>query len=112
RDADFIQIPIQYIGLPATGTVTSLQFEPQATPSLKVGDRVMVTLRSEFVLDECCRPVDGANVGGRVPLLPAYQNNDQPRPDVCAQPPAPRLGPWTSGNGTGGSRFESWFFIG
>lgn len=112
RDADIIQVPIEYVNLPAIGTITSLTFQPQATPAFEVGDRVMVTLRSEFVLDECCRPIDGANVGGRVPLLPAFANNDRPRPAVCASAPPPRFGPWTTGNGTGGSRFESWFFIG
>lgn len=39
--------------------------------TLQDGDRLMITVRTAFVLDRCCRPVDGTHVGGRVPLIGA-----------------------------------------
>ena len=94
------------------GTALSVTFlttgPPAATPEPE--DRVLVTLRTAFVLDTCCRPVDGAHAGGRVPALPdAIVDPALPAPTVCAAPPG-RFGPWTSGNGGAGS-FESWFFV-
>jgi hypothetical protein len=79
------------------------------------GDRVLVVVRSAFILDECCRPVDGLNVGGRVP----YQPGERPHHEAptladpcepCAVPPW-GYAPWGSGNGTGGGTFESWFYV-
>jgi len=79
------------------------------------GDRVLVVVRSGFILDECCRPVDGLNVGGRVP----YVTCEPPYPEAlgqvdpcehCAEPPW-GYQPWSSGNGTGGGTFESWFYV-
>lgn len=80
------------------------------------GDRLMVVVRCGFILDACCRPVDGLNVGGRVPYV---DEAGRPMPDdrhpaePCARCLAPpwSYGPWTSGNGTGGGTFESWFYV-
>lgn len=80
------------------------------------GDRVLITLRSAFVLDRCCRAVDGEHVGGLVPVLPEYHGRWRP----LHQPPHPGCHPpepdpftaWTSGNGTPGGTFESWFYVG
>lgn len=78
--------------------------------TLQDGDRVLVTVRAAFLLDRCCRPVDGTNVGGKVPYLGAEADGQtHPRPG-CAVPPS-GVGPWTSGTGAGGDVFESWFFI-
>lgn len=92
-----------------------LVFRQSSGEKLQDGDRVMITVRAEFILDECCRPVDGNHVGGRVPLLPEYTDNkpDQspyPARTSCIDPPN-RYGPWTSGNGSPGGNFESWFYI-
>jgi hypothetical protein len=80
------------------------------------GDRIFVVVRCGFILDPCCRPVDGLNVGGRVPQIgdeyqpagpePTYPEGGPP----CAEPPW-HYGPWTSGSGAGGSTFESWFYV-
>jgi hypothetical protein len=86
--------------------------------TLQDGDRVMVTVRAAFILDRCCRPVDGTNVGGKVPYLTRgreVEAGTEPAPDTpdtygCALPPG-GVGPWTSGTGAGGDVFESWFFI-
>jgi hypothetical protein len=79
-------------------------------------DRVLIVVRCGFILDECCRPVDGLNVGGRVPHVgdlympcahePPPHEGGQP----CAVPPW-GYAPWTSGNGTGGGTFESWLYV-
>jgi hypothetical protein len=56
-------------------------------------------------------PVDGAHVGGRVPPLPhAVLPERQVPPTDCLIPPW-GYGPWTSGNGSPGSSFESWFTV-
>jgi hypothetical protein len=89
--------------------------------TLQDGDRVLVTVRAAFILDRCCRPVDGTNVGGKVPYIRRGRGieGDWPEPDAahdsetgpgCAVPPS-GIGPWTSGTGAGGDVFESWFFI-
>lgn len=83
--------------------------------TLEHDDRVMIIVRTDFILDECCRPVDGNHVGGRVPLLPKFahnrpQNEAEARPTACLRPPR-RYGAWTSGNGAPGGSFESWFYI-
>ncbi|MDT9685267.1 hypothetical protein RND61_24855 [Streptomyces sp. TRM76323] len=85
--------------------------------TLQDGDRVMITVRSAFVLDRCCRPVDGTHVGGRVPTIGTRADAEA---DAGADGPASRggcglppsgVGPWTSGTGAGGDVFESWFFV-
>jgi hypothetical protein len=90
-------------------------FRDLSEETLEHDDRVMIVVRTDFILDECCRPVDGNHVGGLVPLLDGFaqnrpQNGAPPRPAACHQPPR-RYGAWTSGNGTPGGTFESWFYI-
>lgn len=89
---------------------TSLTFRDTTGESLNEGDRVIVTVRCAFLLDHCCRPVDGAHVGGRVPLLPGSPPfTSAPTPQSCLVPPR-GSGPWTSG-WSGAATFESWFWI-
>jgi hypothetical protein len=112
---------IELCGQPGTGTVTNgttqeLHYKiPHLEECPEPGDRVLIVVRSGFILDECCRPVDGLNVGGRVPYVPC----DPPYPEAlptaepcerCAEPPW-GYAPWISGNGTGGGTFESWFYV-
>ncbi|MFF4399604.1 hypothetical protein [Streptomyces sp. NPDC001480] len=83
--------------------------------TLQDGDRVLITVRTAFVLDRCCRPVDGTHVGGRVPLIPSHTDaadtaETAPTRGGCDLPPS-GIGPWTSGSGGGGDVFESWFFV-
>lgn len=107
-----------YVDKPASGLIDRVFFRDDSGETLNQGDRVLVTLRSAFVLDRCCKPVDGEHVGGLVPQLEEYRQDDDgyrkqptgPEPPPCARPdhhPAP----WTSGNGVPGGSFESWFFI-
>jgi hypothetical protein len=87
----------------------SLRWRQTSDETLQNGDRVLITVRTPFILDRCCRPVDGTHVGGRVPLLPGI-DQAQPVPEFCASPPS-GAGRWTSGTGTGAGVFESWFFV-
>lgn len=92
-------------------TVESFRYTYQGDEGLDPGDQVMVMVRCAFILDECCRPVDGAHVGGRIPILPDFKRFDRSTaPARCERRP-PGYGPWTSGAGTPGSSFEGWFFI-
>jgi hypothetical protein len=109
--------------------------------TLQDGDRVLITVRAAFILDKCCRPVDGTNVGGKVPFVrrgrevgaddPAgwpdpYATADastathpdhpghpspDPEPSTGCAVPPSGVDPWTSGTGAGGDVFESWFFV-
>jgi hypothetical protein len=106
---------------PTGGEFTrSFRFRQTTRETLQDGDRVLVTVRAAFILDRCCRPVDGTNVGGKVPFIgrvraegeagPDHDHDPEPTTGGCAVPPS-GIGPWTSGTGAGGDVFESWFFI-
>jgi hypothetical protein len=104
------------------GYVDRIQYRDTTGETLEPGDRVLIILRTDFILDHCCRPVDGEHVGGKVPLLPecdfhhresseVESHDNEPTPsEECVEPPG-HPGPWTSGNGTPGGTFESWFYI-
>jgi hypothetical protein len=108
------QIEGRYSGGLEAPFTRSVNWQDESGETLNPGDRVHIHLRASFVLDACCRPVDGEHVGGRVPQLPGFAERfapcAAPSPDFCLCPPGGR-GPWTSGNGVSGGDFESWFFI-
>jgi hypothetical protein len=111
RRADIYNMDGDYVDVPTTRTTTWLKFRQTSRETLQEGDRVLVIVRTCFILDECCRPVDGNHIGGRVPILLEYKEYDHSQTSgACAHPPL-SLGPWTSGNGTPGGTFESWFYI-
>jgi hypothetical protein len=105
------QIEGSYVGKPASGLVDSFKFRDDSGETLNSGDRVLIQVRANFILDACCRPVDGEHVGGLVPQLAAYQKAVQARCLSPRPPCADRPQPWTSGNGRLGATFESWFYI-
>jgi hypothetical protein len=94
-------------------TTDRIFFRDESGESLNRGDRVLITVRCNFILDECCRPIDGDHIGGRVPLIDTYEKDSPPAPahHTCRVPPG-GCGPWTSGNGNAGGTFESWFYVG
>jgi hypothetical protein len=104
----------EFVDKPRDGTVHRIFFRDTTGETLEPGDRVLVILRTDFILDECCRPVDGENVGGRVPTIHEYAEKYGPHPEhhkeECSVPPRGYL-PWASGNGTPGGTFVGWFFI-
>ncbi len=93
-------------------------FQQTSREGLEEGDRVLIVLRTDFILDECCQPIDGNHIGGYVPLLhDCHKSHAEmlPQDEIkhsrkCFLPPH-RYGRWTSGNGTPGGTFESWFYI-
>jgi hypothetical protein len=107
----------EFVDKPHEGTVDRIFYRDTTDETLEPGDRLLVILRTDFILDECCRAVDGENIGGRVPTIHEYAERHGLRPEhdhhhegPCSVPPAGYL-PWTSGNGTPGGTFVSWFFI-
>jgi hypothetical protein len=96
----------------AEGFVRRFRVRSLSDEKLNNGDRVIITVRGAFILDRCCQPLDGVNVGGFVPILPDERfrrfHKDMP-PPVCDRDP---YGPPRSGIGVpGGSSFESWFYV-
>jgi hypothetical protein len=111
--------------VPATGNglVDRFTISNSSRERVQLGDRIFVIVRGAFILDSCCRAVEGAHLGGRVPRLPsddeamrkildeesdvlARQSEGKP-PAGCTQPPHGPV-PWTTG---AGGNFESWFYI-
>jgi len=95
---------------PKDGEFTDhFRYRQTTRETLQDGDRVLITVRAAFILDRCCRPVDGTHVGGRVPTIDDH-NTRSAAHGGCDLPPS-GIGPWTSGTGAGGDVFESWFFV-
>lgn len=82
-----------------------LVFRSTGAETLQYGDRVVIRIRGDLILDECCRAVDANNIGGTVPLLDERPSEPAYAPDGPACPPRP------SGNGTEGGEFVSWIFV-
>lgn len=100
---------------PVTGTTRELWIRYDGGDRLDPGDRVRISVRCDFILDVCCRAVDGNHIGGRVPTyVPTWSASGTWVPIDCTAPPPmrhcgrPQSTPWTSGNGTEGGTFESW----
>lgn len=119
RRGDLYNLPIELVPGDPGGELTRTVIARM--PALRgdridPGDRVIVQLRSSFVLDRCGRAVDGEHVGGLVPQLAAYAARwPSLTPPVAAPrpPPEPRsFAPWASGDGTPAGSFESWFYVG
>lgn len=97
----------------AAGYTRSFRIRYTGDEQLDNGDRVLVIVRGAFLLDDCCRPLDGVHVGGVVPMLPRSPDDDYERFDkgqnlVCRPDP---YGPLASGHSpAGATTFESWFF--
>ena len=97
----------------AHGFARRIHIRYRGDETLENGDRLLITIRCAFILDACCRGVDGTHVGGFVPQLhdPEFEQFRKERPQRgCAEPPG-HCGPWTSGVGIAGTTFESWFFV-
>jgi hypothetical protein len=102
--------PGRYEPFAATDYVDRFVYKQRSDERLESGDRCLIQVKADFILDECCRAVDGNHLGGRVPLLPDYERFAAAPPESCAVSPD-RPGAWVSGNGTQGGTFESWFLV-
>lgn len=101
-----------YVDKPPEDRISRFRYRDCSGEPLANGDRVLITIRTNFILDTCCRPVDGDHVGGLVPQLDGYgrrypSKGPERQMPICAKRP----NPWTTGNGRPGATFESWFFI-
>jgi len=111
--AYYLETEIDALDPDPDGMVRRFRIRYVGNERLDPGDRVLITIRSAFILDACCQPLDGIHVGGLVPLLPDAEFEKfraEVPPSACARAPG-RYGPWTSGVGVPGGSFESWFFI-
>ncbi|MFO1119695.1 MAG: hypothetical protein U1E38_06160 [Rhodospirillales bacterium] len=104
------QIEGEYVDLPKSGFVSSVIYRDDTGEELYPGDRLLFIIRAGFILDSCCRPVDGENVGGRIPQIGKPWHREHEAKGSCARPPG-RFGPWTSGDGVPGGEFQAWFYI-
>src|SRR5260370_22708622 len=59
----------EFVDKPREGTVDRIFYRDTTDETLEPGDRLLVILRTDFILDECCRAVDGEHIGGSVPPL-------------------------------------------
>jgi hypothetical protein len=100
-----------FVDKPDSGLVSSFKYRDDSGESLNSGDRVLILVRGNFILDACCQPLDGEHVGGLVPQLAAHVDAAEAKSVPPKPPCATRPKPWTSGNGRPGATFESWFFI-
>jgi hypothetical protein len=105
RSGNIYAIQGEFVGLPTDELVDRFVFRRTTAETLQYGDRLLITLRGDFVLDECCRALDGNHVGGAVPASAAatYRPVGSPYGSDC--PPRP------SGNGVEGGDFVSWISV-
>jgi hypothetical protein len=114
RSGDVFNIDVQYVDLPSTKTTDRVRFRVVTDEGPTSGDRVMITIHGSRILDECCRPVDAANTGGRTPFVPDEEFKEFRRESPvteCKYPPPFGYGPWASGTNAAGADFVSWFYI-
>jgi hypothetical protein len=108
----------EFVDLPADGTVDRIRYRDATGETVQPKDRIMIIVRAPFLLDRCCRPVEGLHTGGRVPRLKLNTETDkraraeeaeagQNHPEICAHPPHGPM-PWTT---SGPGNFESWFWV-
>jgi hypothetical protein len=107
-----------FVGLPGAGMVNRIRYRDATGEAVQRGDRIMVVVRAPFLLDRCCRPVEGLHVGGAVPRLALDTAADAAARREEAEAGLPRLGdclhpphgpmPWTT---AAPGNFESWFWI-
>jgi hypothetical protein len=107
-----------FVGLPGAGMVDRIRYRDTTGEAVQRGDRIMIVVRTPFLLDRCCRPVEGLHVGGAVPRLVLDTEADEaarreealaglPQRGDCVHPPHGPT-PWTT---AGPGNFESWFWI-
>jgi hypothetical protein len=105
RSASTYNIEGEFVDLPAEELTTEATFRRKTDETVQYSDRLLVTIRGDFIVDECCQAVDADHLGGGVPLAGEskyYPVEGSPEP-VC--PPRP------SGDGVEGGEFVSWIYV-
>ena len=101
-------LPGAFVDTPNTGPTDRFRYRIAENAAVTQNDRLLITIRTNFILDECCQPVDGTNFG-------AWVAEDQIAPPdhvpVACRSLRLHPGPWATGDGRPGGNFESWFFI-
>jgi hypothetical protein len=105
RAAGMYDMQGEFRDLPADKLTDRFVWRSTTDETLQYGDRIIVRIRGDFIVDECCRAVDGNHLGGAVPAL------DELPVEPIEQPPGPACPPRPSGNGTEGGEFVSWVFV-
>ena len=105
RSASTYNIEGDFVGLPQQDYTDTFTYARTTAETLQFGDRLLITVRGDFILDECCRAVDANHLGGGVPLAgsPKYHPLGDMPARVC--PPRP------SGDGVEGGEFVSWIYV-
>lgn len=104
RSGSIYNIEGEFDGLPSDGFVEEFTYRRVTGETLQLGDRLLVTLRGDFVLDECCRALDGNHIGGGVPVT---ASDYTPVETLVTSSCLPR----PSGDGTEGGDFVSWLYV-
>jgi hypothetical protein len=119
RKGDIYSVPVDIEPSNKTGEFSrsvKVRVTPHKADRIDPGDRILIQLRSAFVLDRCCRAIDGENIGGFVPQLPEFVDQwpllNHPIHPPCRRPEPHPFAHWSSGNGTPAGNFESWFYVG
>lgn len=106
RSAGMYDIAGRFEGLPTDQKLTDrFVFRSLSDETLQYGDRVIIRIHGDVILDECCRALDANHVGGHIPLLP------DPPAEPDGEPDRADCRPRWSGNGTEGGEFVSWIFV-
>jgi hypothetical protein len=86
----------EYVDLPASGYVDRVRYRDVTGERLQEGDRILIIVRGSFILDRCCRPVESAHIGGKVPLIAgsagegSADKTEQAKPAAAKQMPRSR----------------------
>jgi hypothetical protein len=104
RSGSIYNIEGDFVDLPATELTDAFVYQRTTGETLQYGDRLLITVRGDFILDECCRAVDGNHLGGSVPVSGSAAYSPQDAPDLRC-PPRP------SGDGSEGGDFVSWIYV-
>jgi hypothetical protein len=104
RSGTIYNIEGEFVGLPTTELTDRFVYRRTTGEALQHGDRLLITVRGDFILDECCRALDGNHLGGGVPASASATYTPVNAPDPAC-PPRP------SGDGTEGGDFTSWIYV-
>ena len=89
RSAGDVQHPGRVPGPAAGRADRPVRLARTTDETLQYGDRVIVAVRGDFIVDECCRAVDGNHLGGGVPWLGDSGYSPIEQPPERAVPAAP-----------------------
>ena len=105
RSAGTYLIAGEFTGLPSSKLTDRFVYRSTTEETMQYGDRLMITVRGDFIVDECCRAIDADHLGGSIPLIAGSKHASAAGSAAPACPPRP------SGNGVEGGDFVSWIYV-